>query len=196
MKKRVFIIHGWDGYPDEGWMLWLRRELEKRGFEIHSLAMPNTDKPRINKWVPFLEEKVGEPDENTYFIGHSIGCQTILRYLEKLPENIKVGGALFVAGWFNLKPAAMEDSEDAKIAQPWLETPINHKKILTHTKKFTAIFSDNDPCVFVEDADLFKQKLGAKIIIQQNKGHFCEEDGIVELPVVLDELLKITENYE
>ena len=27
--KRVFIIHGWDGYPEEGWFPWLKEELEK-----------------------------------------------------------------------------------------------------------------------------------------------------------------------
>jgi len=193
MPRRVFMIHGWSGCPDEGWMKWLRKELEKKGFEVYSLAMPNTDEPRINEWVGFLKEKVGEPDKNTYFVGHSVGCQTVLRYLEKLPENIKVGGALFIAGWFNLKPVAAEDSEDAEIAKPWLETPIDCKKILTHTKKFTAIFSDNDPYVPIEDAEIFKEKLGAKTIIQHNKGHFCNEDGIIELPAALDELLKITE---
>ena len=28
--KRAFIIHGWDGYPAEGWFPWLKRELEKK----------------------------------------------------------------------------------------------------------------------------------------------------------------------
>jgi hypothetical protein len=27
--KRVFIIHGWEGYPEEGWFPWLKKELEK-----------------------------------------------------------------------------------------------------------------------------------------------------------------------
>jgi len=191
MKKRVFIIHGWGGQPDLGWMLWLRKELEGRGFEVVAPQMPETDVPKIEKWVPFLEEKVGEADENTYFVGHSIGCQTILRYLEKLPENKKIGGALFVAGWFNLKPETSEDEDDIKAAKPWLETPIDFEKILTHIKKFTAIFSDNDPYVPIEDAELFKQKLGAKTIIEHNKGHFTGDDNIIELPIVLEELLKI-----
>ena len=191
MKKRVFIIHGWGGQPDLGWMLWLRKELEGRGFEVVAPQMPETDVPKIEKWVPFLEEKVGEADENTYFVGHSIGCQTILRYLERLPENKKIGGALFVAGWFNLKPETSEDEDDIKAAKPWLETPIDFEKILTHIKKFTAIFSDNDPYVPIEDAELFKQKLGAKTIIEHNKGHFTGDDNIIELPIVLEELLKI-----
>jgi len=191
MTKRVFIIHVWGGSPDEGWKPWLKGELNKREFEVIAPQMPNTDYPKIDEWVDFLAKKVGEPDENTYFVGHSIGCQTILRYLEKLPENKKVGGVLLVAPWLNLKLAAIEDEEDIKTMKPWIETPIDFNKILTHNKKFTAIFSDNDPYVPVEDSELFKKRLGAKIIIQSNKGHFCDEDGITELPIVLEELLKI-----
>jgi esterase/lipase len=32
--KKVFIIHGWDGYPEEGWFPWLKKELEKKGFSV------------------------------------------------------------------------------------------------------------------------------------------------------------------
>jgi len=43
-----------------------------------------------------------------------------------------------------------------------------------------------------ENKKVFKEKLNAKIIIQKDKGHFTEEDGIVKLPVVLEEVLKIS----
>ena len=33
-------------------------------------------------------------DENTYFVGHSIGCQAIMRYLESVDVK-KIGGVLF-----------------------------------------------------------------------------------------------------
>ena len=52
-------------------------------------------------WVAEITKIVEAPDKDTYFIGHSIGCQAILRYLEKI--NSPVGGALFVAGWFFLE---------------------------------------------------------------------------------------------
>jgi len=34
MSKRVFLIHGWEGSPEEGWRPWLKKELEKRGFKV------------------------------------------------------------------------------------------------------------------------------------------------------------------
>lgn len=62
--------------------------------------MPDTANPKIKKWVSELEKQVSELDENTYFVGHSIGCQTIMRYLEN-KETRKIGGILFVAPWLN-----------------------------------------------------------------------------------------------
>jgi len=195
--KRVFIIHGWEGHPEEGWLPWLKKELEQRDFEVFVPAMPDTDEPKIEEWIPFLENLVGKPDENTYFVGHSIGCQAILRYLEKL-NGKKVGGAIFVAGWFNLsefsfKEEPSEEEKSRNIAKPWIKTPINFEKIKETTNNFVAIFSDNDPYVPLENKDIFKEKLDAEIIVEHNKGHFRgEEDNIKELPIVLESLLKIS----
>ena len=96
-NKRAIIAHGWDGYPEEGWFPWLKSELEARGFEVLVPQLPEANSPSIYNWVPALAEAVGTPDENTYFVGHSMGCQTIARYLETLPEGAKVGGAVFGA---------------------------------------------------------------------------------------------------
>jgi predicted alpha/beta hydrolase family esterase len=185
MSKRIFIIHGWGGNPEEGWFPWLKRELEARGYEVKVPTMPDTEEPKIKRWVNHLEKTVGLPDENTFFIGHSIGCQTILRYLNKLPADTKIGGAVFVAGWFSLRN--LETDEEWKIAEPWIETPINLEKIKSQLNKRTAIFSDNDPFVPLEEnRKIFAEKLGAKVIIEHNKGHFSGEDGIKELPIILE----------
>ena len=188
-QKIVFIIHGWWGDPKEGWFPWLKKELEKRGFEVFIPKMPDTGKPKIDRWVGKLAKIAGRVDKNTYFVGHSIGAQAIMRYLEKLPKNKKIGGAIFVAGWFkltNLEP------KEKPIAKPWLETPLNFKKIKKTDNKFVAIFSDNDLYVPLKiNSDIFRKKLGAKIIIQHKKGHFSGSDGIKKLPIVLNELLKM-----
>ncbi len=187
--KRVFIIHGWDGYPEEGGFPWLKKELEERDFQVTVPAMPQPKHPKMNEWVPFLRKAVGKPDENTFLVGHSIGAQTVLRYMESLDGKVKIGGAIFLAGWINLSDKAFETAEDAKIAQPWLNTPIDWQKVKSHTSNFTAIFSDNDPFVPLTDSEIFQEKLGAKIVVEKSKAHYSGSDGITELPTVLKELL-------
>jgi hypothetical protein len=184
--KRVFIIHGWGGFGGEGWHAWLKIELEKKGFQVFAPDMPDTENPKIEAWVPYLAKLVGKCDQETFFVGHSIGCQTILRYLESLPEGEKAGGTIFVAGWFNLKGLS---GEEKKIVLPWLKLPIDLEKIKSKTKKFFAIFSDNDSFVPLEDEKLFKENLGAETLVLKNKGHFTEE---TELPIVLDKILEIS----
>src|SRR3989344_1064272 len=99
--KRVIIVHGWSGSPNDNWLPWLKTELEKLGHEVLVPEMPNADEPVIEAWVAKVSEVVDTPTNNTYFVGHSIGNQAILRYLETI--KAPVGGAVFVAGWFDLK---------------------------------------------------------------------------------------------
>lgn len=186
--EKVYLIHGWGGGPkSESWFPWLRRELEKKGFSVEIPEMPNPDYPKIGLWIKKLEQVV-KPDKNTCLIGHSIGCQTILRYLEKLPKNAKIGGAVFVAGWFDLLESAYEKEEEKEIAKLWIKTPINFEKIKQHTSNFLAIFSDDDPCVPLSDSKLFKEKLNAKIVVKHNEEHFNETKEIKE---IIDYVIKM-----
>jgi len=138
--KRVIIVHQWMVGADGDWRPWLKGELEKPGYEVLVPEMPDIDAPIIKKWVGKLAEIVGTPDSDTYFVGHSIGCQTIIRYLETI--NTPIGGAVFVAGWFNLKN--LESQEEIEIAKPWIETFIDLAKVKSILPKATLIISDND----------------------------------------------------
>ena len=41
----------------------------------------------------------------------------------------------------------------------------------------------------LEDQNIFRDKLGARIIIEENKKHFSGEDGVNSLQSVLDSIL-------
>jgi len=183
MVKRVYLIHGWGGGPETDFFVWLTKELERKGFEVHALEMPDTENPIIEKWISHLEKEVGKPDKETYFIGHSIGCQAIMRYLEKI--DAQVGGALFVAGWFNL--ANLEEDE-LETARPWIENPINFDKLKENLGKITVLISDNDPygCLD-ENVKIFKEKLNANVIIKPNAEHFNDP----KYGFILDEIIKL-----
>ncbi|MDO8240814.1 MAG: hypothetical protein Q7T51_02465 [Candidatus Moranbacteria bacterium] len=42
MKKKVFIIHGWEGKPDSNWFPWMKTELEKENVQVHVSSMLNS----------------------------------------------------------------------------------------------------------------------------------------------------------
>ncbi len=189
--KRVVIVHCWSGYPEYCWYPDAKKRLEKLGFEVLVPAMPETDTPFLGKWLPKLKEVVGNPDKDTYLIGHSIGCATIMRYLETLAPGEKVGGVVFVAGFTDgIDPVKYPE------IQNFFTTPINYKEIKSHCSKFVAIQSDDDPYVPLSQADILKEKLGAEIIIKHNAKHFSGaadgEDSCLELPEVAESVAKMT----
>ncbi|MFA6161355.1 MAG: alpha/beta hydrolase [Patescibacteria group bacterium] len=180
---RIIIIHGWSSGPQKEWFPWLERELKAKGFDVEIPAMPNPKVPQIGPWVGCLSQVVGTPDEEIILVGHSVGCQTILRYLETI--DVKIRGAVFVAGWFTLKLDDFDEAEIA-IAKPWLETPIDFEKVKNNLNKSMAIFSDDDYFVPLADAELFRERLGSSIITLNQKGHISGLDGVTELPEALE----------
>ncbi len=175
--------------PEGDWRPWLRSELEKLGYEVLVPEMPDMDTPVIEKWVGKLVEVVDTPDSNTYFVGHSIGCQVILRYLETI--DTPVGGAIFVAGWFTLEN--LEDRETEQIAKPWIETPIDIEKVKLVLPKSTLVISDNDPYGAFEENKSKFSALGSKIVVLHNAGHITADDGFTESTEILEEVKKILE---
>jgi len=182
MKKRVFIIHGWGGTPDSNWFPWLKNELEKNNFEVTVPQMPNTDFPKQNEWLTCMKEIIGRADENTFLVGHSLGVIAILRYLETLEKNQKIGGAILVAGF----------SESVGISETatFFESYVNYEKIKLHCEKIVAINSDDDYYVPIEKGELLRDKLNAKFIILHKAGHINRKTRYFKLPIALEELLR------
>ena len=156
-------------------------------------AMPDAETPVIEKWVSVLVELVGQPDEDTYLIGHSIGVQTIMRYLETVDPAVSspIGGWLGVAGFFKLIPGSLESDEEREIIGPWLERPIDTDKVKRNAKKISTIFSDNDSFVSLDNKELFEERLGAKTVVLNNKGHLGESEGFTEVPEILQAVLEL-----
>jgi|SRR3989344_3104358 len=181
--KTAVIVHGWSFNPKMHWYPWLKKQLENKGYEVKVPEMPDTDEPKINVWVSYLKKVLGRLDKETILIGHSIGCQTIMRYLEKEDFNGKIS-VIFIAGWFKLDN--LEDKEVEKIASPWLKTPINFNKVKEKIDHIVVFLSSNEPYNYVkENKEVFERNLGAKVFILKNKGHFTEDDNIKKLPEVL-----------
>ena len=189
MKQRVFIVHGWDDSPEGSWFPWLKGELLKHGREPHVLEMPKPEWPQIDSWVHTLKAAVGTPDNHTFFVGHSIGCQTILRYLENIPDAVKIGGMVLVAGWLTLKPAALEEESAKAVADPWLHRPIHWTRIKAHLGQAVLIASDNDPYVSLDDQHFLRDQLQAQLIVERSQEHLSGSDGVTILPSVLKSLL-------
>jgi len=183
--RKAFIVHGWGGSPKEPLHQWIKKNLEEKKFEIIAPLMPNPDEPKIKVWVGKLKDITKNLDKKDIFIGHSIGCQAIMRYLETLNRDVRVDKVIFIAPWITLQGIDQEEGAE-EIAKPWVETPINFNEVRKHCDKFFCIFSSNDPYVNLSNKDKFEKHLNAKTIVVKNKGHFDYDSKVDSLPEILD----------
>jgi len=179
--KKAYIIHCWEGYPEYCWYPWAKKQLENKEFKVFIPQMPNTKHPKFNEWLKTAQDLI-EPDENTWLIGHSLGCITIMRYLESI--DTKIAGAVLVAGF--------TDDLGFKEISSFFKTPIDFKKIKNNCDNITAIHSGNDPYVDLKYADILEHNLNAKVIVKHNMGHFSgpieDEKSCTQLPEVLENI--------
>lgn len=182
---RIIIVHAWGAHPADHWYPWLKKELLAKGFEVQIPQMPNTDTPTIDIWIDALDKTIGTIDNQTLLIGHSIGCQTILRYLDA--KKASCAGMIFVAGWFTL--TNLETKDEEKIAEPWITAPLAGD----YAKKTQSILflSTNDPYVPLENKTVFEKKIGSMTIVEKDKGHFTSDDGITQMPEILQAIDKL-----
>ena len=180
MTRTLTVVPRWAGHADSDFYPWLARERPPGFAAVRALEMPEPKQPRIEAWVPALAQAMGrEPARNTVLLGHSVGCQTVLRYLETLPPGQSVEGALLVAAWWDVD--APWDS-----LRPWIDTPVDLARVRAAARRFVVLLSDNDPFTanFQENARRWTERLGAQVLLVPGARHFNGERE----PAVLDAL--------
>lgn len=181
--KRAVIVHCWGGSSDYAWYSWAKTELEKLGYQVVVPDMPDPDPPKLATWLPYLQEVIGEADDELVLIGHSIGTVTIMRYLESLDGL--VGKVIFVAGF--------TDQLGFQELENFFETTLDFANIKNKSKEgFVVIQSDNDPFVSEQYGERLKEELGAKLVIKHNANHMSGavdgEDTCAELPETIENI--------
>jgi len=187
--KKFYLIHGFEGMPNGGFFPWLMSELFKKSnsFAV-ALEMPNPQDPVVSEWVGKIKDEVGEPTLYKYLIGHSLGVPAVLRYLEMLEDNQKIGAVFLVAGFTN-KLEESDSSSNIRKIDNFLEKPFNFEHIKKVCNKFYLIHGDQDTLVPVSNAKLLGEKLGVVPLIIKGAGHF-KTSMVFELPELLDIILK------
>jgi predicted alpha/beta hydrolase family esterase len=185
-KKKVIYVHGFGGPKENNWEDWLALKFRVSGFDFIKLSMPSPMYPEVGEWLAYLNAQNIEVDEDTYFIGHSLGCITIARYLEALPSTAVAGGCIFIAGFCSLPKIPLLES--------FCSLPLDFSEVKKHAEEFIIILSDDDHYVPRASSEELGAKLDAKIITEHKKGHF--EEDVKMLPSVLNTILVMDELRE
>jgi predicted alpha/beta hydrolase family esterase len=142
-KALVLAVHAFGGNPRKFWYPWLKRSLVEASkcdkLEVDLLEMTEPWRPRIHAWVDDLTKRVesaaAEAAEtkcecDVFLVGHSVGCQTIVRFLAQSCASellcsgwLRLRGCLCVAAWLSAPSPAVDEPWES--IEPWCTTPID-----------------------------------------------------------------------
>ncbi len=179
----VFIFHGYGAEPGSNWFPWLKGELEAKGYTVFVPAFPDTEHPDREKWLKHFEQYRKDVDEDTIFVGHSLGAPFILNILETLDKPIK---AAFLVSGFIGELGPMFDPYVGSIAN----RNFDWDKIRKNCKKFVIFASDNDPYVPLEKAEELNKKLPSELVIIKGAEHLNAGSGYFTFDELRDAILQ------
>ncbi|TLM82023.1 alpha/beta hydrolase [Pseudarthrobacter sp. NamE5] len=177
--QRVIIVHGYEASPDANWFPWLQGELQAEGIDVTVVPLPAPDDPERAAWENAVGAALGAPDGRTVIVAHSLGAVTALRVLAALPEPWELGGLVMVAGF--VKPLEALPELDR-----YLASDVNVERLAQSIRKRTVIRSETDPYVPPAASDDLAKRLGARLQVHPEAGHFMAKDGVTSFPAVLD----------
>jgi len=182
MAKTVVIIHGAYGSPEENWFPWLRTRLEEMNVKAIVPRFPTPEHQLLSSWLRILDQEVGEYDEDTIAVGHSLGPALILRKLEELKRPICA--AYLVSGFLGRIGQPAFDDLNAN----FFVEPFDWKVIRSNSKKFYVYNSDNDPYVPLSKGQELASNLGVELRIVHGGGHINKAAGYTEFPRLLEDI--------
>ncbi len=181
----IYVIHGYTSSSEAEWFPWLKEQFKNSPVKIDIPNMPDSQDPHLESWLKHLSKNILDIDENTIFIGHSLGCVTALRYI--LEKNIKIKGAILVSGFINENPM----DEQTEGLQEFVDGPLDIKRIKSLIPSRIVITATDDDIVPTEATQNLAESLDANLIILPSGKHFIARDGYTNFPVLLNEIKKL-----
>ncbi|MFH1448257.1 MAG: alpha/beta fold hydrolase [Candidatus Micrarchaeota archaeon] len=161
----AILVHGAYGNPEENWFPWLKRELEKLGFNVFVPEFPTPGNQNLENWLRVFEEYRRHLGPDTILVGHSLGPAFILHVLEKFDRPI--WGAFFVAGFISEIGNPDFDGINRTFYQR-----TDFSKVKENCRSFFVFYSDNDPYVREEKSMELATSLDVKPMAIKDAGHF------------------------
>lgn len=176
-NQKFVIIHGYTASPEKNWFPWLKSQLEALGAQVDVPEMPDALSPDPEKWQQRLQQLPFDIDEESVLIGHSLGCVTVLRFLQNKQQAVK--GYILVSGF---------DEEQQTLPELRSHTlsPLDHTALIDIADKRISIISTNDEIVSPSSSKALAEALNTQVILEENAGHFLDREGYTTFPTLLE----------
>ncbi len=181
--RNAILIHGLDGNPDNHWFPWLKKELEKRDYVVHTPNLPKGKSVTLEEWEDAFKEYRKHLDQESIIIAHSLGVPFALKVLEKKVRPIR---AAFLVGGFISEPRNDYDEKLRTFIQEF-----DFEEIKKKAKDFFLYASDNDDVIPLGKTRELSDKLGEDITIIEGAGHFTSEENFEEFEDLLVDIISV-----
>ncbi len=181
--RNAILIHGMQGTPDNHWFPWLKKELEKRNYMVHTPTLPGGKNPSLQEWEEAFKEYRKNLDSDSIIIAHSLGVPFALKVLEKKVRPIRA--TFLVAGFIS----EHNNNYDEKL-KTFVEE-FDFETIKKKSKEFFLYASDNDEAVPLDKTKELSDKLGEEITVIEGAGHFTSEDNFEEFEDLLVDIISV-----
>lgn len=181
MGKKVYIIHGYTASPTSHWFPWLKEKIVDDETQVSILQLPNSSNPKKEEWLETLKTEIKNMDTETYFVAHSLGCITLLSYLDRLEPLPNFGGFILVSGFSEYIPTIPS-------LAPFTDESVNFKRISAATKSCVVVAAKDDSIVPFQFSQSLSNQLDASFFSMEKGGHFLAEGGFTTFPLVYDTL--------
>ncbi|MFV0480508.1 MAG: RBBP9/YdeN family alpha/beta hydrolase [Campylobacteraceae bacterium] len=177
--KMIYIVHGFGASPDSHWFIWLKEKLEaNKNVHVKILNMPEPFNPSLDSWISTINKEATNLSSNTFFVGHSLGVISTLKFIEQKPD-IEIGGAVLVSGFD--KPLAI-----LPILNKFTEKKLDYKVIKQKIKNIASITASDDEIVPSSLTRELAQNIGSEYIELKSGKHFLDSDGYTSFELVYE----------
>ena len=181
--KNAFIIHGFNGDTTYTFGPWLKKELEKRDYNVYMPDFPIRSLATYSGWSSILDNYKDLFNEDTIVVCHSIGNPFFVRYFSE--NKLKAKLYISVAGFCKL--FTIPDREDLNTA--FIDFKVDKKNIdycRSNIEYIFSLYSDTDHVIPFDILENFIKELDSTPVFIKGAGHMGNRENTTQLPKIVD----------
>jgi len=172
----IYLIHGYTANSQANWFPDLKKHLESDKVKVHVFDMPDPYSPKESEWLDSLQKNIETTDGKSIFIGHSLGCVTILNFLADKDLN-NIEGLFLISGF-------VEETPIAELSE-FVQRKIDYSKFINGITNRIVISAEDDDIVPYLYSEILANKLDAQFRLLKSGKHFIDRDGFTEFPYLI-----------
>ena len=182
-RYKIILVHGYLATPQDNWFPHFKKFIEQLlDVSVVIPAMPNSSSPDFHSWLIHLRETINIIDDRTIFVGHSLGCVTILSFLEKYFPEQKIKGLYLVSGFVENTPLPQLSG--------FVKEKLNFHR-LTRNAAIRVVISAVDDTIVPHKYSLeLSERMDAEFILLSQGKHFIAQDGFTEFPELITKIIE------